>query len=71
MGVFSKSILAVFLVLPWRASSASGDFETRGLRAPGSLPPAVSLQELRREHNPSSAALRADLEAMRAFGRVR
>jgi hypothetical protein len=73
MGVFTER-LAVLLLLPWSSRGASSISTTDSRRTYGTLDEASAPSptwKLGREHSPSSSVQRADLEALRAFSRVR
>lgn len=73
MGVIAERI-AVLLLLPWSSKMATGDLETHSRRtycAPSTRAEAGPVWKIGREHSPSSSVQRADLEALRAFSRVR
>ncbi|NLE10675.1 MAG: hypothetical protein GX630_04140 [Actinobacteria bacterium] len=72
MGVFTER-LAVLLLLPWSRSQAdSGEARrSRSHGASGERYTGGPVWQLGREHGPSSAVQRADLEAIRAISRVR
>ena len=73
MGVFTER-LAVLLLLPWSSRGVANVSTTDSKRTYGtSGEPSTGepMWKLDREHSPSSSVQRADLEALRAFSRVR
>jgi hypothetical protein len=72
MGVFSERLFAVFLVaLPWRrtAEQGAGDHQEPGSAGHDRSPvPTWQTWEM---HSPTTSTMRADLEALRTYTRVR
>ena len=73
MGVFTER-LAVLFLMPWSSRSASRPLETKSRQAYGTQGGQAApepMWKMDRQHSPSTSVQRADLEALRAFSRVR
>lgn len=74
MGVFSERIFALFLLVPRRPRGASDTLakpRERAYGVPEEQSTSTSTWATGREYSPSSSVQRADLEALRAFCRMR
>jgi hypothetical protein len=71
MGVFSERIFGMFLAMPWRSRSASSAPKTEALAVARDESKPAPTWQTGRDQSPSTSVMRADLEALRAFSRVR